>query len=205
MSISGTMLWVLLCQQAANLPCENHKRLPVICAGRKLRSIGLQHGQTKLEDGFDSVEEEAVDHADGAVERQDAQEQGEEPRQGHRGEGGKVWNLFSQLWQTLPDELLEHRLVHLSACRRGRWSQTVLGQRTVLDVGLSRFFSKLNIFKTCYDSDLFDAHFSLIYGFFIILTTRWQHKHASLCCSAVPQKILIVRLYFSLLNSCFVL
>lgn len=181
MSISGTMLWVLLYQQAANLPCENHKRLPVICAGRKLRSIGLQHSQTKLEDGFDSVEEEAVDHADGAVERQDAQEQGEEPRQGHRGEGGKVWNLFSQLWQTLPDELLEHRLVNLSACRRGRWSQTVLGQRTALDVSLSKFFSKLNIFKTCYDShksDLFDAHFSLIYGFFIILTTRWQHKHA---------------------------
>lgn len=64
------------------------------------------------------MEEEAVDHADGAVEGQDAEEDGEEPGEGDGGEGGEVRNMFGQFWQTLPDHLLEHRLVHLSSCRR---------------------------------------------------------------------------------------
>lgn len=103
----------------SDLPREDHKGLPVICAGRERRSVGLQHRQTQLEDGLDTVEEERVDHADGAVEGKDAEEEGEEPREGDGGEGGEVWNVFGQLRQTLPDQLLEHRLVHLSSCSRG--------------------------------------------------------------------------------------
>lgn len=105
-------------QQYTNIPCENHKRMSLICADRELCSIGLQHSQTQLEDGFDSVEEKAVDHADGAVEGQDAEEEGEEPGEGDGGEGGEVWEVFSQLRQTLPDQLLKHRLIHLSSCVR---------------------------------------------------------------------------------------
>lgn len=90
------------------LPCENHKCLSIVCAGRELCRIGLQCCQSQLEDGFDSVEEETVDHTDGTVEGQDAEEEGEEPREGDGGEGGEVWNVFSQLWQTLPDQLLKH-------------------------------------------------------------------------------------------------
>lgn len=101
----------------SNVPCENHECLSIICAGRELCSVGLQRRQTQLEDGFDTVEEETVDHADGAVEGQDAEEEGEEPREGDGGEGGEVWNLLGQFWQPLPDQLLKHWLVHLSACR----------------------------------------------------------------------------------------
>ena len=102
-----------------NLPCENHECLPVIGAGGELSGVGVQHGQAQLEVGFDAVEEEAVDHADGAEEGQDAEEEGEEPGEGDGGEGGEVWNVLGQLRQTLPDQLLEHRLVHLSSCRGG--------------------------------------------------------------------------------------
>lgn len=105
-----------------NLPGEDHKCLSVVCAGRELRSVGLQHCQTQLKDGFDAMEEEAVDHADGAVEGQDTEEEGEEPREGDGRQRGQVRNVFSQFRQTLPDQLLEHRLVHLSACRREEWS-----------------------------------------------------------------------------------
>lgn len=62
------------------VPCEDHKCLSIISAGRELCSVGLQHSQTQLEDDFDSMEEEAVDHADSTWERQDAEEEGEEPR-----------------------------------------------------------------------------------------------------------------------------
>ena len=101
------------------LPWENHESLPVVGAGGELRGVGLQHGQAQLEVGFDPVEEEAVDHAHGAVEGKDAEEQGEEPGEGDRGEGGEVGDVLGQLRQTLPDQLLEHRLVHLSSCRGG--------------------------------------------------------------------------------------
>ena len=103
------------------VPCENHQGLSVISAGRELCSVGLQRSQTQLEDGFDAVEEETVDHADGAVEGQHAEEEGEEPREGDGGQGGQVWNMFSQLRQTLPDQLLKHRLVHLSSCGSQTW------------------------------------------------------------------------------------
>lgn len=98
------------------VPCENHQGLSVVGAGRELCSVGLQRSQTQLEDGFDTMEEETVDHADGAVEGQHAEEEGEEPREGDRGQGGQVRDVFSQLRQTLPDQLLKHRLVHLSSC-----------------------------------------------------------------------------------------
>ena len=105
------------------LPCENHECLSIISGRRELSSVGLQNSQTKLEDGFDSLKEEAVDHAHSTLEGQDTEEEGEKPREGDRGEGGEVWHMFSQLWQALPDQLLKHRLVHLSSCRR-KWSQT---------------------------------------------------------------------------------
>ena len=91
-----------------NLPCENHKSLSIICAGREQSSVGVQRCQTQLEDGFDTMEEETVDHADGALEGQDAEEEGEEPREGDGREGGEVWNIFSQFWQALPDQLFKH-------------------------------------------------------------------------------------------------
>lgn len=43
------------------------------------------------------MEEETVDHADGAVEGQHAEEEGEEPREGDGGQGGQVRDMFSQL------------------------------------------------------------------------------------------------------------
>lgn len=97
-------------------PGEDHERLAIVGAGRQLGGVGLQHGQAQLENGLDAVEEEAVDHADGAVERQDAEEQGEEPREGHGGQGGEVREVLGQLGQPLLDQLLEHRLVDLSTC-----------------------------------------------------------------------------------------
>lgn len=84
-------------------PCENHERLSVIRAGCELCGVGLQHRQAQLEDGFDAVEEEAVDHADGAVEGQHAEEQCEKPGEGDGGEGREVRNAFGQFQQTLPD------------------------------------------------------------------------------------------------------
>lgn len=102
------------------VPREDHKCLSVVSAGRELCSVGLQHSQTQLEDDFDSVEEETVDHADSTLERQDAEEEGEEPREGDGREGGEVCDVFSQFWQTLPDQLLKHRLVHLGSWRR-KW------------------------------------------------------------------------------------
>lgn len=99
---------LLFLNQYINLPCENHKCLSIICAGAELCSVGLQRCQPQLEDGFDSMEEERVDHADGAVKGQDAEEEGEEPREGDGREGGEVRDVFSQLWQTLPDQLLKH-------------------------------------------------------------------------------------------------
>lgn len=70
------------------------------------------------------MEEEAVDHANGAVEGQHAEEEGEEPREGDGREGGEVGDVLGQLGQTLPDQLLKHRLVHLSSCRRNNGGKT---------------------------------------------------------------------------------
>lgn len=113
------------------IPCENHKCLSIISAGRELCSVGIQHSQTQLKDGFDSLEEEAVNHANSTLEGQGAEEEGEEPGERDGGEGGEVWNVFRQFWQTLPDQLLEHRLVHLSSCRRMMGVKRAAGFRCV--------------------------------------------------------------------------
>lgn len=84
-------------------PCENHERLSIIRADSEMWGVGLQHRQAQLEDGFDAVEEEAVDHADGAVERQHAEEQCEKPGEGDGREGREVRNVFGQFRQTLSD------------------------------------------------------------------------------------------------------
>lgn len=101
------------------LPGQDHQRLSVVCAGGQRRHVGLQNRQAQLEDGFDAVEEEAVDHADGTLEGQHAEEDGEEPGEGDGGERRQVGNVFGQFRQTLPDELLKHGLVHLSSCGGG--------------------------------------------------------------------------------------
>lgn len=107
----------------ADVRGEDHDGLSVVDAGGELGGVGLQHGQTQLEDGLDAVEEEAVDHADGAVEGQHAEEEGEEPGEGDGRQGGEVGDVLGQLGQTLPDQLLKHRLVYLSPCRRRQRGQ----------------------------------------------------------------------------------
>ena len=105
--------------------------MAVVRARAELRCVGLQYRQAQLEHGLDALGEEAVEDAQGAGEGQHAEEQGEEPGQGQGGEGRQVWDLLRQLGETLSDQLLKHRLVHLSSCKGDQRSEVRLEHKSL--------------------------------------------------------------------------
>ena len=104
-------------QTTTELPGEHHKGLSVIRTGAELRRVGLHHSQAQLEHGLDALGEEAVQDTEGTGEGQHTEEQGEEPGQGQGRQRRQVRALLRQLGETLADQLLKHRLVHLGTCR----------------------------------------------------------------------------------------
>ncbi len=96
-------------------PGQDHERVSVVAAGAQLGRVSVQHRERDLEDGSDAVVEEAVEDTQSAAEGQDAQEQRQEPRERRRRQRREVRNTLGQLRQTLADQLLEHRLIHLSS------------------------------------------------------------------------------------------
>ena len=111
------------------LPAEHHEGLSLIGAGTELRRVCLHHSQAQLEDSLDALGEEAVQHAEGAGEGQHTEEKGEEPGQGQGRQRRQVRDLLRQLRETLPDQLLKHRLINLGSCRGHRDQRSGQGHR----------------------------------------------------------------------------
>lgn len=109
-------------QSSQSPPAEDHQGLAVVLAAAQVLGIGLQHSKPQLEDGSDPVVEEAIDDVHCALQRHDAEEQSQEPgeRDGRQGRGAV--QVLRQLGEVLPDQLLEHGLVHLGPwTRKATW------------------------------------------------------------------------------------
>lgn len=99
--------------EAPGPPAEDHQGLAVVLAAAQVLGVGLQHGQPQLEDGFDAVIEEAVDHVHRALQGHDAEEQSQEPGEGDGRQGREILHVLRQLRELLLDELLKDGLVYL--------------------------------------------------------------------------------------------
>lgn len=100
-------------------PGQYHQGVSVIRARAQLGYISVQHRQADLEDWSDPAVEEAVEDTQSAAEREHAHEQSQEPREGRRRQRGEVRDVVSQLRQPFTNQLLKHRLIHLSSWARG--------------------------------------------------------------------------------------
>lgn len=74
--------------------------------------VGVEHGQSQLEDDLDALVEEAVDHHHSALEGHDGQEECEEPGEGDGGDDAQRLHAVVQLRNVDVSQLLEHTLVH---------------------------------------------------------------------------------------------
>lgn len=64
--------------------------LCIVVAANQRVHVVVQHRQAQLQDGLYPVVEKTVHHVDGTLYRQDADEESEEPGQGHRREEAQV-------------------------------------------------------------------------------------------------------------------
>lgn len=79
--------------------------------------VVVQHGEAELQDRFYAVVEKTVHHIHSALYGQDADEESEEPGQGHGREEAQVRHVLHQLGEVFSNQILEHRLVNQSTWR----------------------------------------------------------------------------------------
>ena len=73
---------------------EERHGFPVLATVQQTLAILVQHGQRHLEDDLGALVEEAVEDADGGMERHNGQEQGEEPGEGDHAEQAEPGQLL---------------------------------------------------------------------------------------------------------------
>lgn len=86
----------------------------IIVAADQSLHVVVQHGQAKLQDGFDSIVKKTIHHVHGALYGQHTDEKREKPGQRHGGEEAQVCHVFHQLGEVFSNQIFEHSLVNQS-------------------------------------------------------------------------------------------
>lgn len=64
-----------------SLPAQDHEGLAIVLTAAQALGVGFQDSQPQLENGFDPIVEEAIHNAHRTLERHNAEEQSQEPRE----------------------------------------------------------------------------------------------------------------------------